>query len=48
VRGGTLRTHKTFDHPSAGTAPLGAPRAVLAVVTLLLFALLFMPTPISM
>jgi len=48
VRGGSLRSHDTFDHPSAGTAPLGATRAVIAVVTLLLFVLLFMPTPISM
>jgi membrane-associated protease RseP (regulator of RpoE activity) len=46
VRGGTLRTHDTFTHPSTGTAPLGARRVVIAVVTLLLFALLFMPTPI--
>jgi membrane-associated protease RseP (regulator of RpoE activity) len=46
VRGGTLRRHDTFNHPPAGTAPLGTTRAVIAVVTLLLFALLFMPTPI--
>jgi membrane-associated protease RseP (regulator of RpoE activity) len=48
VRGGTLRSHATFEHPSAGTSPLGVLRVGIAVVTLLLFALLFMPTPISM
>ncbi len=46
VRGGTLRSHQTFDHPSAGTAPLGTTRIVIAVATLVLFALLFMPAPI--
>jgi membrane-associated protease RseP (regulator of RpoE activity) len=41
VRGGTLRSHDTFNHPSAGTAPLGATRGAIALVTLLFFALLF-------
>jgi hypothetical protein len=48
IRGGALRKHSLFDHPPAGTAPLGAARTIIAVVTLALFALLFMPTPISM
>jgi|HubBroStandDraft_2_1064218.scaffolds.fasta_scaffold114731_2 membrane-associated protease RseP (regulator of RpoE activity) len=48
VRGGTLRKHELFDHPPAGTAPMGMARVIVAIVTLLFFALLFMPTPISM
>jgi hypothetical protein len=48
VRGGALRKHALFDHPPAGAAPLGAPRMIVGLVTLALFALLFMPTPISM
>jgi membrane-associated protease RseP (regulator of RpoE activity) len=48
VRGGTLRKHTLFDHPPTGREPLGRARAVIAVVTLLFFALLFMPTPVSM
>jgi membrane-associated protease RseP (regulator of RpoE activity) len=48
VRGGTLRKHALFDHPPTGPEPLGRVRAVVAIVTLLFFALLFMPTPISM
>jgi membrane-associated protease RseP (regulator of RpoE activity) len=48
ARGGTLRAHSMFDHPPAGTAPVGFTRTVVGWVTLVLFALLFMPTPISM
>jgi hypothetical protein len=48
VRGGTLRKHAWFDHPSAGTAPMGLTRTIVAIVTLVFFVLLFMPTPISM
>jgi membrane-associated protease RseP (regulator of RpoE activity) len=48
VRGGALRRHALFDHPPAGAAPLGRVRVAVAIVTLALFALLFMPTPISM
>jgi membrane-associated protease RseP (regulator of RpoE activity) len=48
VRGGTLRKHEIFDHPVTGAEPLGTGRAIVAIVTLLFFALLFMPTPISM
>jgi hypothetical protein len=48
ARGGTLRKHALFDHPPTGPEPLGLPRAIIAVFTLLFFALLFMPTPISM
>jgi membrane-associated protease RseP (regulator of RpoE activity) len=48
VRGGTLRKHALFDHPATGSEPMGTARVVVAIVTLLFFALLFMPTPISM
>jgi len=48
VRGGTLRKHALFDHPTTGSEPMGVTRVVVAIVTLLFFALLFMPTPISM
>jgi membrane-associated protease RseP (regulator of RpoE activity) len=48
ARWGALRPDSTLaDHPSTGEAPLDRTRAVVAVVTLLFFALLFMPTPIS-
>jgi membrane-associated protease RseP (regulator of RpoE activity) len=48
VKGGTLRKHALFDHPATGTEPLRLGRVIVALVTLLFFALLFMPTPISM
>jgi membrane-associated protease RseP (regulator of RpoE activity) len=48
VRGGVLRKHSLLDHPPTGPAPLDPVRTVIAVVTLAFFALLFMPTPISL
>ncbi|MDB4941865.1 MAG: hypothetical protein JWP97_1399 [Labilithrix sp.] len=48
IRGGTLRRHDLLDHPSTGAAPLDRPRAAVAVLTLVIFALLFMPEPFSM
>jgi membrane-associated protease RseP (regulator of RpoE activity) len=48
ARGGVLRPHTLLDHPPTATAPLSPVRRVVALVTLALFALLFMPTPISM
>lgn len=48
VRAGTLRTHKLFDHPPTGNEKLGIGRAAIAVVTLLMFIALFMPTPMSL
>jgi membrane-associated protease RseP (regulator of RpoE activity) len=48
VRGGTLRKHELFVHPPTGPEPMGLARVIVAIVTLLFFALLFMPTPISM
>ena len=47
-RGGSLRPSSLLDHPPTGAAPLGKGRAAIAIFTLLLFALLFMPTPMSM
>jgi peptidase M50-like protein len=48
VRWGALRGSSTLlDHPATGAEPLYAGRAAVAVVTLALFALLFMPTPIA-
>lgn len=48
IRWGALRGSSTLlDHPETGPEPLRAGRAVVAAVTLALFALLFMPTPIS-
>lgn len=47
-RGGTLRKHALFDHPSTSDAPLDRPRAILAIVTLAFFVLLFMPEPLGM
>ena len=48
IKWGTLRKHALFDHPPTGSAKLGPGRTAIAVVTLALFALLFMPTPMSM
>ncbi|MBK6695861.1 MAG: site-2 protease family protein [Myxococcales bacterium] len=54
-RGGSLRSARPtepglFDHPETvdATTELGAGRKAVAVVTLLFFVLLFMPTPIVM
>jgi len=46
ARGGALRAHTLTDHPSTDAEPLGAWRTAVAIVTLVLFVLLFMPTPI--
>jgi hypothetical protein len=46
---GALRSSSTLtDHPQTGAAPLGPGRATVAVITLVLFVLLFMPAPITM
>ena len=46
---GSLRPASTLvDHPSTGDEPLGRGRAILAILTLALFVLLFMPTPIGL
>ncbi|HEY3819117.1 MAG TPA: site-2 protease family protein [Polyangiaceae bacterium] len=48
VRWGALRSDSTLlDHPPTGAQPLTAGRAAIAVFTLVLFLLLFMPTPFS-
>jgi len=46
VRWGALRTHELFEHPATSTQPLDRGRALIAIVTLAMFALLFMPTPL--
>jgi hypothetical protein len=43
-----LRKHALFDHPPTNAEPLGRGRALVAIVTLVFFALLFMPAPMSM
>jgi hypothetical protein len=48
IKGGVLRRHDLLDHPATGAAPLDRARAVVAVLTLVVFALLFMPEPFSM
>lgn len=45
---GTLRKHTLLEHPATGAAPLDNGRKAIAILTLVIFALLFMPTPISM
>ena len=47
-RAGVLRPHDLLDHPPTGAAPLDMGRKVIAVVTLAMFALLFMPTPFEL
>ncbi len=48
VRGGALRAHALFEHPATGSEPLGWGRAAIAVLTLAMFALLFMPAPLPL
>jgi membrane-associated protease RseP (regulator of RpoE activity) len=48
LRDGALRESPLLDHPPTAPNGLGAGRTVVAAVTLALFALLFMPTPITM
>ena len=45
---GVFRPHGLFDHPEVSDERLDRVRTVIAVVTLLLFVALFMPTPFSM
>ena len=45
---GVLRPHRLTDHPTTGFEPLGYGRQAVALLTLLFFLLLFMPTPIVM
>jgi membrane-associated protease RseP (regulator of RpoE activity) len=47
-RRGVFKMHGLFDHPPTSAEPLGWGRRVIAIVTLLLFLALFMPTPFSM
>jgi membrane-associated protease RseP (regulator of RpoE activity) len=49
VRWGALRASSTLlDHPATGDERLPTGRAAVAILTLAFFALLFMPTPISL
>lgn len=45
---GSLRPHSLLDHPPTGEHALGPGRTGVAILTLVLFALLFMPTPVAM
>ncbi len=47
-RNGVLRPHDLLDHPPTGAAPLDMKRKAIAVLTLAMFALLFMPTPFEL
>jgi membrane-associated protease RseP (regulator of RpoE activity) len=44
---GTLRTHDLFDHPPTEDDTLDTPRKIVGFVTLVLFVLLFMPSPMT-
>ncbi len=48
VKGGAFRKHDLLDHPATSPEPLDRVRAVMAVATLILFALLFIPEPFLM
>lgn len=48
VRRGVFRDPELLSHPPTAEAPLDPVRAVVAVITLLFFVGLFMPTPIAM
>ena len=45
---GVLRSSALLDHPTIAGERLGLGRTIVAVVTLVFFALLFMPVPIRM
>jgi Zn-dependent protease len=47
IKGGVLRKHDLLVHPPTGAEPLDLGRKLVAVFTLVLFALLFMPEPFS-
>jgi membrane-associated protease RseP (regulator of RpoE activity) len=47
IKGGVLRKHELLVHPPTGAEPLNGARKVVAIFTLVLFALLFMPEPFS-
>jgi hypothetical protein len=46
-KGGVLKKHELLVHPPTGAEPLDVGRKAIAVFTLVLFALLFMPEPFS-
>jgi hypothetical protein len=48
IKGGVLRRHDLLDHPPTGSAALDGPRKLVAILTLLMFVLLFMPQPFAM
>ena len=48
ARRGVFAEPDLLAHPPTGPEPLDRPRAVVAVITLLFFVGLFMPTPIAM
>jgi membrane-associated protease RseP (regulator of RpoE activity) len=47
ARWGVLRSSALLDHPPTPGEGLGVGRTIVAIVTLVLFALLFMPVPIA-
>lgn len=47
-KGGVLRKHELLDHPPTGADPLDGRRKAVAIATLVIFGLLFMPEPFSM
>jgi Zn-dependent protease len=48
VKGGVLRKHDLLDHPPTSAEPLDTGRKIVAIATLVIFALLFMPEPFSL
>lgn len=48
MRGGVLKKHDLLDHPPTSADPLDGKRRAIAVMTLAIFVLLFMPEPFSM
>ena len=48
IKGGVLRKHDLLDHPPTSDSPLDPKRKAIAIFTLLLFVLLFMPEPFAL
>jgi membrane-associated protease RseP (regulator of RpoE activity) len=48
IKGGVLRDHDLLDHPPTSADRLDLGRRIVAVMTLVIFALLFMPEPFAL
>jgi membrane-associated protease RseP (regulator of RpoE activity) len=45
---GLLRPNQVLEHPPTGNEPLGIGRTIVAIIAMIFFVLLFMPSPLSL